>query len=43
MSVSFTKVSMNLNDISMTMTDAVASDASVWIARLTCHVVLEKM
>ena len=36
------------NDLSVTMTDALtmtdafASDASVWNARVTCYVVLEK-
>ena len=30
------------NDLSVTMTDAFASDASVWNARVTCYVVLEK-
>ena len=30
------------NDLSVTMTDAFAADASVWNARVTCYVVLEK-
>ena len=30
------------NGLSVTMTDAFASDASVWNARVTCYVVLEK-
>ena len=30
------------NDLSVTMTDAFASDASVWNASVTCYVVLEK-
>ena len=31
------------NDLSVTMTDAFASDASVWNARVTCYVVLENV